>query len=253
MARPFVDYLARSSYLLQQGLFVADVCYYYGDKAPNFVPSKHIKYNPGAGFDYDVVNSDVILNRMTVENGRLVLPDGMSYALLVLPEQGDMDLEVLRKLESLIRGGATVLGPRPERTGSLENHPSRDGEIAELAGRIWGDCDGGAVKEHRYGKGRVVWNRPVAEVLDRAGIGPDFGYRSGDGRARIDYLHRRAGEQDIYFVSNMNERWEDVDCAFRVNGKQPEIWHPETGETRVLPVYETDDAGTRLRLHLAGP
>jgi len=251
MARPFVDYLARSSYLLQQGLFVADVCYYYGDKAPNFVPSKHIKYNPGAGFDYDVVNSDVILNRMTVENGRLVLPDGMSYALLVLPERGDMDLEVLRKLESLIQGGATVLGPRPQRTGSLEDYPNRDGEIAKLAGRIWGDCDGVAVKEHRYGKGRVVWNRPVAEVLNRAGVGPDFDYRSGDGRARIDYLHRRAGEQDIYFVSNMNERWEDVDCAFRVNGKQPEIWHPETGETRVLPVYETDDAGTRLRLHLA--
>ena len=251
MARPFVDYLARSSYLLQQGLFVADVCYYYGDKAPNFVPSKNIKYNPGAGYDYDVVNSDVILNRMTVKNGRLVLPDGMSYALLVLPEQRDMDVDVLRKLESLIRDGAIVHGPRPERTGSLEDFPNRDRQVAELAGRIWGGCDGVNVREHPYGKGRVVWNRPVADILKDAGVGQDFGYKSRDGRARLDYLHRRAGEQDIYFVSNMNERWEDVDCTFRVSGKQPELWHPETGETRILPVYETDDHSTQLRLHLA--
>jgi hypothetical protein len=67
-------------------------------------------------------------------------------------------------MESLIQGGATVFGPRPERTGSLEDYPNRDGGIAELAGRISGDCDGVAVKEHRYGKGRVVWNRPVAAL-----------------------------------------------------------------------------------------
>lgn len=125
MARPFVDYLARSSYLLQQGLFVADVCYYYGDQAPNFVPSKHITYNPGAGFDYDVVNSDVILNRMTVENGRLVLPDGMSYALLVLPERGDMDLEVFGREEI---AGVRV---KPVSSGTAFD-PAADAELGVL-------------------------------------------------------------------------------------------------------------------------
>jgi hypothetical protein len=251
MARPFIDYLSRCSYMLQQGLFVADACYYYGDQAPNFVPSKNIKFCPGSGYDYDVINSDVILNRMTVKNRRLVLPDGMSYALLVLPEQADMDIEVLRKLESLIKAGATVVGPKPTRTGTLQEYPRRDAQVAMLADKIWGNCNGQDIKEQAYGKGQVVWNRSVAEILSAAGIGPDFSYRGADGRARLDYLHRRAKDADIYFVSNMQERWEDVDCVFRVKGKQPELWHPETGEVRTFPVYETAKDQTRLTLHLA--
>ena len=109
-ARPFMDYLARCCYMLQQGKFVADVAYYYGDKAPNFwplfhdVPEKPLLDGLGDGYDYDVVNTDVILNRMSVRDGRIVFPDGMSYRVLVLPDQRDMQLEVLEKLEKLVLG-----------------------------------------------------------------------------------------------------------------------------------------------------
>lgn len=251
MARAFVDYLARCSALLQQGHFVADVCYYYGDEAPNFVPAKHVGFSPGAGYDYDVVNSDVILNRMSVRDGRIVLPDGMNYAVLVLPERQDMDLAVLQKLETLIESGATIIGPRPTRTATLEDYPQRDRLVAELAEKVWGDCDGDSIKERTLGRGRVIWNRAVADVLADKGFGPDFCFRGPDGRTRLDYLHRRTADADIYFVNNRNERWEAVECTFRVKGKQPELWDPQTGQSRLLPAFEATAEGTRVMLHLA--
>ena len=252
MARPFIDYLSRCSLLLQKGLFVADVCYYYGDQVPNFVPSKHAGFSPGQGYDYDVVNSDAILNRFKVHDHRLVLPDGMSYAVLVLPERGDMDLAVLRRLETLVREGATVLGPKPVRTGTLAGYPDRDRQVASLADRLWGKCDGVQVQENLVGKGRVLWNRPLAQVLASQGLHQDFSYHGADARTRLDYLHRKAGTDDIYFINNRNERWEEVVCLFRVKGKRPQLWHPETGTVRDLALYEETKAGTRVPLRL-GP
>jgi len=250
MAGPFIEYLSRCCYMLQKGLFVADVCYYYGDQAPNFVSAKGLDYNPGHGYDYDVINSDVILNRVTVRNGRIMLPDGMSYAVLVLPERKDMNLHVLRKLAQMVRAGATIIGPKPTRAGTLKDYPQRDGQITRLADKLWGDCDGKSVREYQYGKGRIVWNRSVADVLQEHGIGPDFYYTGSDERTRLDYVHRQTHKEDIYFVINLNERWETVNCRFRVDGKKPQLWHPETGQLRDLPAYDIQDDVTRLTLHL---
>ena len=251
MARPFIDYLSRCSLLLQKGRFVADVCFYYGDEAPNFVPSKHVGFSPGAGYDYDVVNSEVILKRFKVRDHRLVLPDGMSYGLLLLPERNDMDLDVLRRLEQLVREGATVVGPKPTRTGTLDGFPKRDRQVAALADRLWGKCDGTTVLENPYGKGRIIWNRPLPEVFAGMGLTQDFSFKGMDGRTRLDYLHRNTGSVDIYYVNNRNERWEDVECLFRVQGGHPQLWNPETGEVRDLPLYEQTPPGIRVPLHLA--
>ena len=250
MAGGFINYLSRCSYMLQQGLFVADVCYYYGDKAPNFVSAKGLGFILEDGYDYDVVNSEVILNRMSVKNGRIVLPDGMSYGLLVLPEQDDMDLDVLRKIESLVKAGAWVVGPKPRRTGTLADFPNCDKQVAELADKMWGRCNGKTITENPYGKGRVFWNRTAAGILAQMDIGRDFSYKGGDRRTRLDYIHRSTESEDIYFVVNKNERWESVECTFRVTGKKPEIWYPDTGETRQLPVYDTNESGTVVPLNL---
>ncbi len=250
MARPFIDYLSRCCYMLQKGLFVADVCYYYGDQAPKFVSAKGVDYCPGDGYDYDVVNSDVILNRMRVKHGRIVLPDGMSYAVLVLPERKDMDLDVLKKLASMVKAGATIIGPKPDQTGTLIDYPKRDGLVAKLGDRLWGACDGQSVKAHQHGKGRVIWNRSVADVLQEKGIVQDFQYTGPDARTRLDYVHRRTDTEDVYFVINLNERWEAVECAFRVAGKRPQLWHPETGQLSDVPAYAIKDGVTRLSLHL---
>ncbi len=146
-SRPFSDYLARSCFLLQQGNFVGDVLYYYGDQAPNFVKPKHIDPSLGFGYDYDVTNSEVILTRLDVKDGILVLPDGQSYEILVLPDQDHANPEVLKKIESLVNKGATVVGRKPTRSNGLKDHAEKDELVKRIADRLWGDCNGSTITE----------------------------------------------------------------------------------------------------------
>ncbi|MCP5109966.1 MAG: glycosyl transferase family 2, partial [bacterium] len=138
MAKPFLDYLSRCSYLLQQGLFVADVCFYYGDGGYKFVPEDIVHPMLGPGYSFDYVNSEVILTRMDVRDGRLVLPDGMSYKLLVLPDDDSIDLDVLRRLKELAGKGATIVGPKPTKASGLAGYPDRDAEVRALTDFISG-------------------------------------------------------------------------------------------------------------------
>src|ERR1035437_2940151 len=114
----FLAYIDRCQFLLQQGLFVADACFYYGDHVPNFAQLK--RSDPARvlpGYDYDVATEEVRLTRMTVRGGHIVLPDGMSYRVLVLPDRSGISLPVLRKLKELVKAGATVIGPKPDQIG----------------------------------------------------------------------------------------------------------------------------------------
>jgi hypothetical protein len=249
-AKAWIDYLSRCSYLLQQGLFVADVCYYYGDQGFNFVPPKYIDPSRGYGYDYDVANAEVILSRMSVSKGRLVLPDGLGYELLVLPEREDIDLAVLEKIERLVQAGATIVGSKPNRSTGLMEHAHRDAEVRRVAQRLWGPCDGVRCKENACGKGKVIWGKGLREILQARGIGPDFSFACGDSQCDLDYVHRHAGDTDIYFVINKRELWQQVTCAFRVSGNVPEIWMPDTGEITLPSSCEQASSVTRLSLQL---
>jgi len=249
-AKPFIAYLARCCSLLQQGLFVGDVCYYYGDQAFNFVPPKQVDPSLGFGYDYDVTNAEALLDRMEVREGRIVLPDGLSYELLVLPDREDMDWDVLQKIEKLVQAGATVVGRKPTRSNGLSDFPRRDERVKALAEKLWADCDGDKVKEHSYGKGRIVWGQSLRDVLQTRGLGPDFSFTSRNSETALDYIHRRTKDADIYFVSNKSLRWEEANCTFRVRGKQPELWMPDTGERRKQVVYDVVEGGTKVPLRL---
>ena len=223
-SKPFMDYMARCSFMLQQGLFVADVCYYYGDQAPNFYPAYHvvpekiIPENLGRGYDYDVVNSDVILNRMSVKNGRIVLPDGLSYALLVLPDQDHIPLEILRKLEEMVEDGATVIGRKPIEVPYLKNYSADNIELSELVNRMWGSNDP---------EDKVISKLTERNVLTARGIEPDFIHELP---SVLDFIHRQYGETDIYFIRNKSGELYSGNCSFRVTDKYPELWDPSTGK-----------------------
>ena len=252
-SKPFVDYLSRCSYLLQQGLFVGDACFYYGDQAPNFFPLFHdVPEKPrikglGNGYDFDVVNSDVILNRMTVKDGRLVLPDGMSYAIMLLPEQNHMPLEVLKKIGELVREGATVVGPRPSTVPGLKDWENDNIIFSQLAGELWGEADGKTIFENTYGKGQVISGLTADEVLSSKGIGPDFSFT---GNLGIDYIHRTTPDSEIYFLRNEREEPVKGMCRFRVSGKFPELWDASTGEVLRVSEYTKDKTGITLNIEL---
>jgi len=244
-SKPFMDYLSRCSYMLQQGLFVADACYYYGDQAPNFYPAYHVvpeKIIPddlGPGYDYDVVNTDVILNRMSVRDGKIVLPDGLSYSLLVLPDQDKIPLDVLRKLEQMVKEGATVIGKKPVEVPYLNNFSEDNVELSELVNKMWDGIDGEEKSINNYGKGRVIYGLSAKEVLAADGIHPDFSCEDPSG---LDYIHRQSGETDSYFIRNTTGDQYSRTCAFRVNHKYPEFWDPSTGKQYRVKNY-TDNGG----------
>jgi hypothetical protein len=233
-AAPFMTYLARNSFMLQQGRFVADLAYLLDEGAPSTMPIWGTGLNPAPpeGYDYDYINADVLVNRMNVTaDGRLILPDGMCYSVLVLPNTARMTLPVLKKISELVKAGATVIGPRPERTPGFSGYPGSEKNLDMIVSDVWGDLDGVSRTNRVYGKGRVFWGTPVKNVLEISEIPPDIEYgRSLD--SKIDWIHRRTDEADIYFIVNSTDRPLTTDIRFRVSGKAPEIWDPASGKMR---------------------
>lgn len=241
-AKPFLDYLNRCQYMLQQGLFVADVLYYTGDEIPCYVPPKNIDPKRAFGYDYDVCNTDVLLNRLSVKDGMIVLPDGMTYRMLVLPERPVWSLVALQKLDELVSAGATVLGPQPLRTNSLMGYPQGEEQLKKIAKKLW--------IQKKVGKGRLISNQTITEVLKQDGIVPDVSIQTDNNDNFFDYIHRRVGEKDVYFIINRRATMAQADFTFRVKGKQPEIWNPMNGETRAAGTFKVNDKTTTLPLEL---
>jgi hypothetical protein len=271
MARGLMDYLARCSYMLRQGWFVADVCHFYGDQAPNFfpplcnVPEKPLLAGLDPSNDYDVCSSDVILRRMRVEKGRIVLPDGMSYAALTLPEQDHIPLEVLQRVRALVAEGATVIGHRtPTRSPGLQGREEKDGEIGRLADELWGESeasdrpDGSKVRIRPIGRGRFVIAGGKSAALRAIGVGPDFeiaGRPEGD-LGPLDFVHRRTRDAEFYFIRNTTKEPQGLTVRFRVaaeaQGQAPEFWWPDSGRRSACRGWTSIAKGrTELRLDLA--
>ena len=268
-SRPWHEYLARCQYLLRQGQFVADICYLAPEKSPQrWQPPDPSLERPG--YNFDGCPPEVVMKRMSVKDGRLVLPDGMSYGVLALSDSATMTPGLLSKIRELVRNGATVVGRRPVRSPGLSNFPRCDEEVTRLADEIWGDCDGKVVKEHVLGKGRVVWGRSPDQVLARdldgspkdergkvrqereVNLPMDFEARPTESVQRFRYIHRRIGETDVYFVVNKLAQSDTAWCSFRVTGKAPEFWWPDSGRIERAVEYGESGGMTRLPVSL-GP
>jgi (4-O-methyl)-D-glucuronate---lignin esterase len=245
--RAWVSYLTRCQFMLQQGLFAADVCYFAGEAGPNNAP--HVPALKAQGYDYDACNADVLLHRMAIQDGRLTLPDGMNYRVLVLPETQFMTLGLLTRIRDLVEQGAVVVGPKPTRSPSLADYPGGDAAVRKLADQVWGNCDGQTVKEHAFGRGRVIWGKDVAEVLTELGIRPDCEFAATATKPKMAWIHRVVDGTDVYFVSNQKPVSQDVQCTFRVSGKRPEFWHPDTGRIEPAAVWSEKNGRTTVPFH----
>lgn len=242
-AKAWTEYLSRSSYMLQQGKFVADVIYYYGED--NNITSLFGKKLPNIpeGYNYDFVNADALKNMLSVKDGKIVTSSGMSYRVLVLdPNSQQMSLPVLRKIGELVAAGATVAGPKPIKSPSLSDNPI---EFKKLADMLWGNGSG----IQTINKGEIFAGQSAAEALKALNIVPDFSYTKPQANTNLLYVHRSTTEGEIYWVNNRNDRAEKLDATFRIEGKTAEIWHPETGQTE-LASYTIKAGRTSVPLHL---
>ncbi|MDE2126064.1 MAG: hypothetical protein KGJ62_05700 [Armatimonadetes bacterium] len=230
LSKPWHEYLARCQYLLQKGLPVADILYLEPEGAPDSFspptgPDQH-------GYRSDICTADALLHRVTIRNGRLVLPDGMTYRLLVLPDVTTMTPALLQRVATLVDHGAVVFGPRPDASPGLDGYPNCDAEIRRTADRLWGS-------------GKITDAGSIEADLMRHGIRPDFG-----SNRNLDFTHRTIGNLDVYFIANRSHRAVNADCEFRIGGKRPELWDPETGVRRLAAVYQTSRTSTRLCLRM---
>ena len=221
-ARPFMDYLSRCSYMLSQGKFVADVVYYYGDKAPNFFPE--LQGSPDRpklnglsfGYDFDVINSDILLNKIEVSNGKLVLPDGLNYKLLVIPGRKDIPIQVINKINKMLAAGARILFLNTAETPSGIKNPE-------------------------------LKNISIDDALRALDIGKDF---TADAE-KLDFIHRTTAIGNVYFISNKTDQTITEECQFRTIGKQAEYWDPITGKQYQINDLKTLNGNTKINLQLA--
>lgn len=251
-APAFNTYLARCSYLLQQGKFVADAIFYKGDNIGDGEPMKVTHPTLGDGYDYDCCNDDVLLNRMSAKDGRIVLPDGMSYRVLILPDNQPMTLRALEKIAGLIEAGATVVGPPPIGLAGLPLEPEEEQKLQALVTRLWGASNPGAGgSTRRIGAGYLVAGKSAREALLDVGVLPDFEYDGVSTSGEIHWIHRRTENADIYFICSHWQPEEKLQCTFRISGRQPELWDPVTGTMRDAVAFHQKDGRTVIPLEFA--
>ncbi len=273
----FSGYLKRCGWMLRQGLNVADVAYFIGEDVPCMEGDTAAAPLP-FGRQFDFINAEVLKETARVdEKGRIVLPHGTAYEVLVLPRSDTMRPEMLECVERLVNAGAFVLAPvKPVRSPSLAGQPQSDAKVKEIADRLWGvgECkmENGKCKVGKFarrGNGVVAWGMTLEEALKMRGSVPDVVY---DEKFKLAYAHRTMPNAEIYFVSNQSG--EAIPCAevsFRISGKgsprpvvacngqdarcpsvaSPELWDAATGERRVAEKWRMDGGRTVVTLSLA--
>ena len=241
-AATWLRYVARSQFLLQSGKFVADAVVFDGENSPLNLP-----YSTGSdrvvptGYDYDGCDTHALMS-MTVKNGRIVLPSGMSYSMLVLPKSDFMTAEVAKKILDLAKAGAHIVGSAPTHSPSLTGWPNSEQQLRRTAAMIWG---GGSAKP------LVDGSVTAAQMLQSLRIAPDLEYKSRSGGSRLAYIHRSIGNTEAYFVSNQRYQNTEADITFRVSGRVPQLWHPETGAIEPIPVYNVSGGRTTIPMHFS--
>ncbi|MDR1859728.1 MAG: DUF3395 domain-containing protein [Bacteroidales bacterium] len=222
--KDWLKYQARCQYLLQEGQFVADVLFFSGEGAPNELRNTELP----DGYDYDGCDTRA-LSLLTVKNGRLTLPSGMSYRLLALPNDEAFSPQTLKIIANLAAAGATITGyKKPEKAVGLRGYPDSDTEVKLLADELWP---------------KIITGKSVGDVLASLGVKPDF---KAPASANLKYIHRKISGADVYFVACPSLSGDATVCTFRVSGKIPELWNPETGAIEPAPVYSETDSLTSV-------
>ncbi|MES2425998.1 MAG: glycosyl hydrolase [Bacteroidota bacterium] len=221
----YMNYLARSQFLLQQGHSTADVLVFAGEASPNDAPLRSdIK---ALGYDYDQIGPDQLMN-LTAKNGKIYTRAGLAYRLLILPETTWATPQLLVKLKELIAGGAVITGPKPLKSPSLQGYPACDKEVTTLANQLWAN--------------QISASASVSAIFNKQHLAPDFS--GGQTGSDLNFIHRVSGTDDIYFVANPQNEARIETCRFRVSAKKPELWNPETGTIEPVLVWKKGPGNT---------
>lgn len=241
-AKPWIDYLARASFMLQQGKGASDVAVFYGEAGPVVAHYRELFPAVPDGYRYDYVNGDAILNKLQVNNGAIVTETGMHYRALYFGLGTErVSLPVLEKVRSMVQAGAVLIGLRPQGSPSLADDSAKMKQVLDT---LWtGKPDA------RVGKGRVFTTGEAGPALEAVGITADMSYDKPQPDSHVMFIHRRLANGEVYFLSNRIDRAETIQASFRVTGLQPELWDPATGAKQKAS-YQIEGMRTKVTVNL---
>lgn len=235
-SRTWIEYLRRCQHMLQQGKYVADVCYFIGEDAPMMTGARNPELPEG--YSYDYINAEVILDRLSVKDGKFLLPDGTLFSVMVLPPNLTMRPELLAKIEHLVNQGGIIFGQAPKKSPSLSSYPECDIEVKELADKLWGAEMDANTQIKKYGAGYVVDNLDLKTALETMNVRPDVDINTDHA---VLWTHRTLNGMEIFFLTNQSEEEVNFEPSFRVKGLKPQLWDAVTGEIRSLNDYTEKD------------
>ena len=262
-SKAFIDYTRRCSVMLKSGVPVIDVAYYIGENTPSMEGPRDPELPDG--YDFDYINSDVLINHASVRHGKIMIKDGPAYSVLVLPKQTVMRPEVAEAIKRIVRDGATVIGPKSETSPSLENYPNCDKTVATLANELWGHVDGKEAKIQQYGKGFVCDGIGIEKVFAQNSLDPDvlvirdsklLCAAAGAGKISIGeeggivFKHRKRSDGDVYFLANTSDKPVDFKASLRVGKGTPSLWNAVTGKINANTAFTQKHGRTLIPLHL---
>ncbi len=225
----WMGYLARCNHMLRQGRSVADVLWFVGEDVPNRIAWRdELRPVLPGGYDFDGCDVAAIMGAR-VEGGRIALPSGTDYRLLLLPDLPTMRPAAAQKIRDLAEAGATVVAPRRfTQSPSLRDRGEGDAVVARCAEALWGKGEAPEI-DRAIGAGRLFGGASFEQVFKRLKIAPDFEFTSMEKDDEILFVHRRAGGTEIYFLSNQRGRVAEIEATFRAGARAPELWDPATG------------------------
>jgi hypothetical protein len=241
-AKVWIDYLSRSSFMLQAGKAANDIAVFYGEESTMIAIYGSTYPNIPFGYRYDYINSDVVLNKLSIEEGALTTETGMNYKAIYLGKGTQkVTLPVLKKLLEFVENGAVLIGTRPDGSPSLSDDAAEVNKISDI---LWpGDATA------TVGNGKVFNTKETASALKEIGLEPDFTYDSPLENSNIMFIHRKLNNGGIYFVANQLDREEKIEATFRISGYEAELWDAATG--KISPAsYKFDGVRTNVTIPL---
>ncbi|SOD99290.1 glycosyl hydrolase [Spirosoma fluviale] len=239
----WLTYQARVQYVLQQGEPLVDVLFYAGDQLPQFFSKSFLSDLP-IGIQANACNRDMLMTKIQVTDGQLSLGGTQRFAVLMLPNSTKMELATLKRIAQLVNEGAVVYGPKPLDLLSVPEIKQDSAEFVNLVQKLWGQPG-----QMTSGKGRVIWGKPIQEMLANLSVLPDLTTNRNDPK-EIMYIHRKLGDTDVYYVFNQQDKALHRELLFRVTGKTPELWNAENGTVTKPLIYSVEKKQTRLPISL---
>ncbi len=244
-ASQWFDYHRRIQYLLQEGTVKADLLCFVGDRLYDPWSPQWVQNLP-SGFRVQKCNSDILVGA-SLKDGSVVLENGMSYRIILLPDDPGMELSTLHIIEALVKQGAIISGPKPVHTLSLKNAGDNDRKLRALTDQLWGPDNGSGKYLNTYGKGRVYGGYSLEEVIASEKFKPDFS-TAEQADTPLIYIHKKSGGADIWFLVNQEEKEVTRTCRFLADGSIPQVWDPQYGAIYNVNEYSSSDGITGFSL-----